>query len=94
MAEENNNIVLFVIISGVYGLLKTKMRKRRKKRRKRKHWVRPLLQRREERGAFYKLVRELQLTDKEDFRRFLRMNTETFQVYSLLLLLLINISES
>ena len=50
----------------------------RKKRKKRKVWVNPWIKAREDKGAYNALVSELSLTDREDYRRFMRMNPETF----------------
>jgi hypothetical protein len=41
-------------------------------------WVREIFQNREKQGYYENLLRELQLTDEENYRSFLRMNTETF----------------
>ena len=46
---------------------------RRKSRRK--IWAREWLLKRNERGAYNGILNELRLTDKEDFRNYLRMNT-------------------
>ena len=51
-----------------------------KKSSKRKVWTQEWLLRRQEKGACRGTLSELRLTDKEDFRKYLRMNTETFQV--------------
>lgn len=49
-------------------------------KRKRKYWVKPWLQKRNSKGIYSSLVQELALTDAEDYRRYMRMNTESFQV--------------
>lgn len=49
-----------------------------KKGKKRKVWVKPWIKAREVKGAYNALVSELSLTDREDYRRFMRMNPETF----------------
>ena len=55
--------------------------KRRKKKRKVKEvWEREWLRRRTERGVFRQLLEELRLEDECNYRRYLRMDTETFQV--------------
>ena len=46
-------------------------------RHKRRTWARDWLLKRKEKGAYNGIINELRLTDKEDFRKFLRMNTET-----------------
>ena len=49
-----------------------------KKGNKRKVWVKPWIKERKVKGAYNALVCELSLTDREDYRRFMRMNPETF----------------
>lgn len=48
------------------------------KRRKPKHGTRLWIQRREERGVYHQLVRELQLEDGEAYRSFFRLSKEQF----------------
>ena len=43
-------------------------------------WEREWLRRRTERGVFRQLLEELRLEDECNYRRYLRMDTETFQV--------------
>ena len=38
------------------------------------------MRKRDSKGAYYSIINDLKLTDKEDFRKYLRMNTSTFQV--------------
>ena len=51
-----------------------------KKKSRRKIWTREWLLKRNERGSYNGILNELRLTDKEDFRKYLRMNTSTFEV--------------
>ena len=50
----------------------------KKKQKRRFAWVRTWLARREEKGVYNNLMQEMRLEDAESFRRFLRMNTATF----------------
>ena len=50
-----------------------------KKRHKRLNWVRPWLARREQRGIYHLLVKELILEDETSYRDFFRTNIEQFQ---------------
>ena len=43
-------------------------------------WIRSWLAERENRGVYNNLLQELKCTDDENYRKYLRMNTETFQV--------------
>ena len=51
-----------------------------KERRKRRQWVRPWIRKRDSKGAYYLIINDLTLTDKEDFRKYLQTNTSTIQV--------------
>ena len=51
-----------------------------KKKQRRKIWIREWLLKRNEKGAYNGILNELRLTDKVDFRKYLRMNTSTFEV--------------
>ena len=50
-----------------------------KKKSRRNIWAREWLLKRNERGAYNGILNELRLTDKEDFRKYLRMNTNTLK---------------
>ena len=51
-----------------------------KKKSRRKIWTRKWLLKRNEIGAYNGILNEPRFTDKEDFRKYLRMNTSTFEV--------------
>ena len=51
-----------------------------KQMRKRRPWVRPSIRKSDSKGAYYSIINDLRLTDKEDFRKYLRINTSTIQV--------------
>jgi len=50
-----------------------------KKSRDRKVWVKSWLANKDGKGAYANILQEIQLTDSENFRKYLRMNIETFQ---------------
>ena len=77
MSEEN--VSLLVLAVGT-ALIYDHQLPRKKKRRKRCYWVKPWLEKRYERGAYNGILTEMRLHDQEDFRKYLRMNTDTFQV--------------
>ena len=62
------------------------IRKRRRtrqeslKRRRRTIWVKPWLANRDAKSAYNNILQELRLQDQEEFRKYLRMNTESYQV--------------
>ena len=47
-----------------------------------------VIKNRQKRGIYQNLVNELVLADRGDYRRFMRMNTETFEVIVFLWLIL------
>ena len=53
---------------------------KKKNRKHRRMWVETWLQRREEKSAYKNILQELRLEDAEHFRKYLRMNSETFGV--------------
>ena len=53
----------------------------KRKRAKRTEWVKLWLSNRSQKGAYNNILAELRLQDAENYRRYLRMNTETFEVY-------------
>lgn len=70
--------ILFTVIAAC-SLIKQNVSKVTK-RRNRSVWVKKWLLDRNEKGVYYSLLNELKLTDLESFRKYLRMNTATFQV--------------
>ena len=50
-----------------------------KKKRNRVCWVRPWIARRQERGAFHQLARELVVEDAAGYRDFFKLNSQQFQ---------------
>ena len=60
-----------------------------KKRKKCTVWVKEWLRRRNTRGAYNTIVSELQLQDRYSYRRYLRMNCETFGVRNTIKFLLL-----
>ena len=67
-----------------------KLDEKKKKRKKRFVWMKPWLTNRLGTSAYQNIFQKLRLNDKEEFRRYLRMNTETYQesylfVYSFVL---------
>ena len=63
----------------VYEYFRKKKQKVKKKR-NRKIWVKTWLKNREAQSAYNNLFSELWLRDEEEFRRYLRINTETRRV--------------
>ena len=78
MNEREENIIVCLAASvGAYAAILHSTKSSKKKMRV---WVKKWLLERQKKGAYNGIVSDLRLTDREDFRKFLRMNTETFQV--------------
>lgn len=60
-----------------------KQQKKTKKRKSRSCWIKPWIQRRNEKEAYSNILTELRLEDPGQFRKYLRMNEETYEVRKL-----------
>ena len=60
-----------LIIAGGSLLLSQEYIKEKRKQRK---WTRLRIRKRESKGAHYSIIHDLSLTDKEDFRKYLRIH--------------------
>ena len=54
--------------------------KKAKKSRNWKTWMKDWLHERDTKGAYANILQELHLNDRDNFRKYLRMNTDTTQV--------------
>ena len=68
MEDIDNNKLMGLLKIAAGGLLLTK--NDIKERRKRRQWVRPWIRYRDSKGAYYSIINDLKLTDKEDFRNY------------------------
>ena len=46
--------------------------------RKRQQWVRPWIRKRGSKGAYYLIINDLRLTDKEDFRKKICIGSHSY----------------
>ena len=67
----------------ILAVVKRSRSKRKRYRRQRSVWVKPWLANRQYKSAFNNIFAELRLRDQEEFRKYLRMNTEAYEVYTL-----------
>ena len=67
MDIDNNKLIGLLIITGLVLLLS---QKHIKERRKQRQHVRPWIRKRDNKGAYYSIINDLRLTDKEDFRKY------------------------
>ena len=73
MADRDNSKLTGLLISARGSLLLSQ--EHIKGRRKQRQWVRLRIRKRDSKGAYYSVINDVSLTDKEDFRKYLRMNT-------------------
>ena len=75
-SEEEKNLATALLLVGC----RLKMKNRKKDRPKRRVWVKEWLMQHSEKGHYNKIVQELRLWDSADYRRFLRMDSDTSEV--------------
>ena len=76
--ERRKLLGLLLINSGVFYIHRIK--KRIKKRTRRSCWMKEWLIKRDSLSAYNTIFKELHLNDQEYYRRYLRMNTEVYEV--------------
>ena len=74
MNTKENQVFRFLLIEYIFSKKATKQ----KTKRKRSVWVRPRLKICMYTSAFNNIFAELIVNDKEEFRRYLRINTATY----------------
>ena len=78
MNERDENIIFCLAASvGAYAAI---LHSAKSSKKKRQVWVKKWLLEHQKKGGYNGIVSDLRLPDCDDFRKFLRMNTETFQV--------------
>ena len=79
MGDTSDDVTLVALSALLLGYgIKFREGRKKKRRKQRTVWVKPWISRRDELGAYNALINEMVMTDREDYRRFMRMNTETF----------------
>ena len=71
--EENVSLLLLAVGT---ALIYDHQLPRKKETQKRGYWVKPWLEKRYERSAYNGIFAEMRLHNQEDFRKYLRMNTD------------------
>ena len=75
---DNNKLIGLLIITGLVLLLS---QEHIKERRKQRQHVRPWIRKRDNKGAYYSIINDLRLTDKEDFRKYRFSTVKVGTVY-------------
>ena len=78
--KNNRKTVICCMILASSNLI---ISKRKKKRKRKSVWVKDWLRERPAKGAYQTILVEMKLSDAENFRSFLRMNTELSSLESL-----------
>ena len=73
MVDIDNNKLMGLLIIAERSLLLSQVYN--KERRKQRKWMRIRIRKKYGIGAYYSIINDLSLTDKKDFRKYLRMNT-------------------
>ena len=76
MADMDNKKLMGMLIIAWEGL--SLSQEHIKEMRKQRQWVPLSIRKRDSKRACYSIINDLKLTDKEDFRKYLQMNTSTF----------------
>ena len=76
MNSKENQVFNLLLIEYIFSKKSTKQ----KTKRKRSVWVKSWLKNRMYTSAFNNIFAELMVNDKEEFRRYLRINTASYEV--------------
>ena len=72
MEDSVTSVVCAVVVAVVIA-------RRRRRRRNRSVWVREWIKNRPSQGAYHQLMEEIQFTDANSYKHFLRIDVDTFQ---------------
>ena len=78
MEVEKKEILLEIILTSTFVLTEIMKKKKRKKRRA--IWAKDWIKRREQKRSYNNIISEVHLVDLRYYRRYIRMNPETFKV--------------
>ena len=76
MNSKENQVFNLLLIEYIFS----KKSKKQKAKRKRSAWVKSWLKKRMYTSTFNNIFAELMVNDKEEFRRYLRINTASYEV--------------
>ena len=81
---EEKGLLILASVSGAATVVLAHNNKQKQKRTKTRFWAHDGLLQCPIKGVNNRILTKLHLNDKDDFKKFLRMNTETFQVDTLI----------
>ena len=79
MDPERRKIISLILLNNAFYFMNNFLKKK-KQRKRRSCWVKEWLNRRNSLSAYQTILSELRLNDRESFRRYLRMNTEVYEL--------------
>ena len=79
MDPERRKILSLILLNNGFYFMNIFL-KRKRQRKRRSCWVKEWLNRRNSLSAYQTILSELRLNDRECFRRYLRMNTEVYEL--------------
>ena len=77
MSSDSENLLALILINNICY---SKSKNKKKSKRPESIWMKPWVKNRNSKSAYNNMFSELLLTDKEEFRRYLRMHTTSFEV--------------
>ena len=79
MDPERRKILSLIFLNNAFYFMNNFLKKKRQRKR-RSCWVKEWLSRRNSLSPYQTILSELRLNDRESFRRYLRMNTEVYEL--------------
>ena len=79
MDPERRKTLSLILLNNAFYFINNFL-KRKRQRKRRSCWVKEWLNRRNSLSAYQTILSELRLNDAEYFRRYLKMNTEVYEV--------------
>ena len=77
MTSDSEDLITLILINNICY---SKSKSKKKSKRPKGIWMKPWLKNRNDKSAYNNIFSELLLTYKEEFRRYLRMNTTSYEV--------------
>ena len=80
MKSKRKVAVSLLIISRIKSFIRKKEIKKKNAKVKKTVWVKSWLEKRQQKGAYNNIMSELRFEDPSQFRRYLRMNADCYEV--------------
>ena len=80
MDPERRKPLPLILLNNAFYFMNNFLKKKKRQRKRRSCWVKEWLNRRNSLSAYQTILSKLRLNDRECFRRYLRMNTEVYEL--------------